>query len=188
MLLLIASILANQMSPTVAQHEAQLIPTPVGGQAHPTPIIFPTSSSLRASTIPRDAWMGTIELAEGQVSPQRQHLTHGRYVIRQDETYTKLFLVDTTTNQEIRLGTDQGYAFFNTITDDYVIWGYECVSCTPSDTLTTGVYVYDTVQDTTRSIVQGISAVSPKIAGNHIVYLLSGTLFVYHLEQQKQSK
>lgn len=184
-LLLIGVILANQMSPTVAQHETQRIPTPVGGQAHPTPIIFPTSGPLRTSAIPRDAWRGTIELAEGQVAAQRQHLTNGRYVIRQDETYTRLFLVDTTTGQELRLGTDQGYAFFNTLTSDYVIWGYQCVACEPGDTLTTGVYIYDMAQGTTRSIVQGVSAVSPKIAGDHIVYLLSGTLFVYHLETEE---
>ena len=181
-LLLAGGIVVTQQLSTPARGETHLIPTPVGGEAHATPIVRPTPIPLRDPDMPRPAQMGAIQPAAVEDIPQqRQRLAQDRYTVRRDETYTKLFVVDTSTGQEIRLGTDVGYAFLNAFTDDYVIWGYQCSRCVEDAELTTGVYAYDIANGTNITIVPGVGNADPVVDGEWVVYREQESLSAHHL-------
>lgn len=181
-LLLAGGIVVTQQLSTPARGETHLIPTPVGGEAHATPIVRPTPIPLRDPDMPRPAQMGAIQpVAVEDIPQQSQRLAQDRYTVRRDETYTKLFVVDTSTGQEIRLGTDEGYAFLNAFTDDYVIWGYQCARCVEDAELTTGVYAYDIANGTNITIVPGVGNADPVVDGEWVVYREQESLSAHHL-------
>jgi hypothetical protein len=201
-LLLIGGILLTQ-NPLTAAEEAQLIPTPIGGQAHPTPVVTTTPIPLRSADVPRAASMGAIQSVNvADVRAPSFYLMRNRFIvqrfgkadttllfrnstthhdIRFDQLQPTLVLTDTMTNQEIRLGSDTGYAFLNGLTDDYVIWGYQCSRCDADDAFATGVSAYHLESGTNRTIVPDVGNINPVVDGNWVVFWVDETLSAQHL-------
>jgi hypothetical protein len=183
-LLLIGGILLTQ-NPLTAAEEAQLIPTPIGGQAHPTPVVTATPIPLRAADVPRAASMGAIQSVNvADVPAPSYQLASERYSVQRKEDdvpYTKVYLVDTTAGDEIPFGDEQGYTHIATISDNYVIWGYQCSRCDADDAFATGVSAYHLESGTNRTIVPDVGNINPVVDGNWVVFWVDETLSAQHL-------
>jgi hypothetical protein len=97
------------------------------------------------------------------------------YAIRNEKkgegtnAHTFVFIQDTQTGSEVRLGSDKGQALLGATSDDYVIWKSLCDGCAD---LKTGLYAYSIrtstnilVSDTVRG--RGF----PKIDGQWVIYV-----------------
>jgi len=119
---------------------------------------------------------------EGQQQP--------RYTVREDippwEPVTepgqaipvkKLFVHDTETGQEIRLGDDAGDASFQTMTSEYVIWRYQWDGRSET-TRRTGLYAYVSSLDNLM-LIRGIRKSAPNGYFIRMVWALREALSKY---------
>ncbi len=98
-----------------------------------------------------------------------------RYSIRNEynqKSIRMLFVRDSKNNQEIRLGSDNGSASFGAMTDQYLIWRYDCHTCDEKIDLRTGLYahVLTTGQEISIAGPEGYQWY-PKIDGQWVIYL-----------------
>lgn len=79
-----------------------------------------------------------------------------------------LFVRDSQTGQEIRLGSENGQALFGAMNETYVIWKQECDKCA---SLKTGLYAYS-IKTNTNILLSDrmVSRGFPKIDGELIIY------------------
>lgn len=122
-------------------------PQVVESRATPSPDAsnLPTATPLLVVRRPPQPATG-IEVEVGAIS-EIAPLPPRRYTARVDSTYdrvttmgNKLFLIDTVTGNEVRLGNDEGSAGLEAMTDQYAVWYWACSSsCSPPG----GRYVYD---------------------------------------------
>lgn len=150
-------VLTGCTSARSAAQEVRLIPTPEGAIPVP-PCDEPTwvvgeqeVCRFLVTPLPDEkVHVGAITEFVPSVESQQQP----RYTVREDippwEPLTepgqaipvkKLFVQDTVTGQEIRLGDDAGHALFQTMTSEYVIWRYQWDGHTET-TRRSGLYAY----------------------------------------------
>ena len=124
-------------------------PQVVESPATPSPDLGGPSPASPTLTVRRSSPPATgVEVEVGDIS-EIAPLPPRRYTARVDSTYErvtemedKLFLIDTVTGNEIRLGSDEGSAALDAMTDRYVAWYWMCGAfCSPPG----GSYVYDLV-------------------------------------------
>ena len=124
-------------------------PQAVESPATPLPDLGGPSPASPTLTVRRSSPPATgVEVEVGDIS-EIPPLPPRRYTARVDSNYdrvttmgSKLFLVDTVTGNEIRLGSDEGSTGLEAITDRYAVWDWKCgSSCSPPG----GRYVYDLV-------------------------------------------
>jgi hypothetical protein len=130
------------------------IPTPIGAQTF-SPAPTPQNNTLaqRLASSNEQTHVGPITLVPP--TPPADNRQPARFSIREDipdwEPVTepnqyvpprKLFVLDNETGKEVRLGEDYGDAFFEEMTDQYVIWRYQRYGHPEGVRLSTGLYAY----------------------------------------------
>ena len=114
-------------------------PQAVESPASPSPDLGGPSPASPTLTVRRSSPPATgVEVEVGDIS-EIPPLPPRRYTARVDSNYdrvttmgSKLFLVDTVTGNEIRLGSDEGSTGLEAITDRYAVWYWKCgSSCSP---------------------------------------------------------
>jgi len=180
-------VLTGCASARSAAQDAHLIPTPEGAISVP-PCDEPTwvvgeqevcgflVTPLPSEKVHVGAITEFVPPAESQQQP--------RYTIREDippwEPVTepgqvtpvkKLFVQDTVTGQEIRLGDDAGHASFQTMTSEYVIWRYQWDGRSET-TRETGLYAYVLATDEEVIIAKepDIAPWDPEIDAQWVLY------------------
>lgn len=182
-----------------ATGESHLVPTPVGAAIIPT---LPTSTQPTSTPNPTTravndlrtplpnarVRIGPVSIATG--TPTTAPVT---YTIRTAEIngLTHLYVRNTQTNEELRLGNDQGSAIFKAINARYVIWLFACHGCrTAADgPLQSGLYAYNLTTRTQTAIAlyyERGPVGSVKLSTDWVAYHdsddgLKGRLFAYHI-------
>lgn len=166
--------------------------------AQPAPTATATIGSSLSSTPTPDTTMQVLQLRtpipnapvyQGpatEISPTQTVAPRYRFRAEKQE-YWHLFVQDTQTNQEQRLGTDQGDAFAWYLNDNYAVWSFQCYQCDVQPAILTGFYAYDLQQSRPITIVQQpLSMLYPELDGDWLIYVqnnttITGTLWAYHL-------
>ncbi len=126
------------------------------------------------------------------------HDSQSRYFARNEReslnSVQELYLRDSQTGQEVRLGDDKGDALFGTMTDQYLIWRFQCYRCDEQPGITTGLYAYVLATGEEIVITQGPTKIQwyPKAENQWVLYIdaPNGTryfadLHVYNLETKE---
>jgi hypothetical protein len=141
------------------------LPQPSYTPANGTP--FPWAGGLSSTPSPDEQLaLGAITLLEMPPVPTRYSIRN-EYVGEGINKRFILFLLDTQTGNEVRLGND-GDAVFQVKSDNYVIWSYRCDVC---DQLKSGLYAHslDTGQEIFITDRFG-NLGRPKIDGQWVIY------------------
>lgn len=163
------------------------IPTPVGVTASPTQILptpasdivvhHPYATPAPGEIVQTGPIVQLIHTSSAQNSPPRYTLREvTASMIITDASVgpevSKLFLQDSETEQEIRLGDDTGDATLALRTVDYVIWRYRNYPAIGESALQSGLYAYDLATGENIVIVQSDGFIGyPEIKGDWVIYM-----------------
>lgn len=183
--LVVSSLALASCAPAVVA-EGQLKPTqsltatepPYPGPTLATPELLPTP--VPNPTRQPGGWWSVTPLPGESVRvgeiTQTTPPTAPRYSVRQELRETKagyavmaLFVRDSVSRTEVRLGDDSDYAKFQAMSDDYVIWNRGCVLCQePQPAFAPGLYAYVLVNGKQIFIGEGGTT---EISGSWVAYL-----------------
>jgi len=169
MFLVVSSLVLTGCEPQGAAVRSP-IPTPVGA-SFASPLPMPTRADGKPERQPpqpnRKVHVGEITKLEAPVATTR-------YLIRNEldeRMMNALYVRDTQTGQEIRLGDDNGEALFEAQSDQYIIWRYNCCAEGKNSTLKTGLYASDPKSGNLTEVVQGRFQGFVEIDGQWMTYM-----------------
>jgi len=170
--------------------EGQLKPTPavsVTLPPYPGPTINPTALTISPppSWAEQNRWWAVTPLPNEQlmrgeiVEIQPTTLPASPYSIRKDskpsnrgyQTYM-LFLRNSKTGEEIRLGDDNGDAILELLTDQYLIWRYNSETYDEKAKLNRGLYAYHLATGKQITIANSVGYQGqPEMSGEWVIYM-----------------
>lgn len=154
--------------PTLDNTDTQLTPPPRPTRADGVPYRF---EGLLVTPLPDEK----VSLGQVVEIPAAAAAVPPRYAIRNEKkdegtsSHTFVFIQDTQTGSEVRLGSDKGQALLGATSDDYVIWKSLCDGCAD---LKTGLYAYS-IKTTKNMLVSNTlrGRGFPKIDGQWVIYV-----------------
>jgi len=146
---------------------ATLTPFPTRADGQPGPV-----RPYRVTPLPGEK-VRVGDITEVQETELVATVAPSRYSIQNEHAGVyKLFVHDSKSGQDIRLGNDDGSASFGAMTEQYVIWRFDCYTCAEDARLKTGFYAH-VLATGEEIIIAGPAGYQwyPKIEGQWVIYL-----------------